>query len=252
MRLLFSISIGIGAGLVFASCVSGFLSLGRSLLFRKRIRLRREKKEEKIHLSLFSPLLLPLFFLLGGVVGYVLFADVLPILAVGVGFLFLLLPSGYVRWKKKMERMRVRREVRDFIQDLRLALGVFPSVSLALEEVRGRGELGKRLEEHKRSLLLLEGPFAVLEALHKELESEELAKLIEKIKVAEKGGDTFEHALSRASKESQEELERDVELEIKEAPMRLLVPMLFLLLPPILIFVLWPLASVVIKGLVFR
>lgn len=187
-----------------------------------------------------------------------------------VGFLatMALVPEGPARtiglsagvlpllWKRRRFsalRQEIRREVADLLEDIRLqmAFGGSLAVSLSvLAESGGGGLVRQRLRAH-RETLWLRGPEETLRRIAVELESPELRMFLARLEMARhgQGQASYGQILERAVGDAVHEGRRRAEEEIEGAPLRLLLPMLFFLFPPVLVMVLYPPAYALISQL---
>ncbi len=180
----------------------------------------------------------------GVALAYLLLAERSPLLAVlGLGGAFAprLIRAFLVRRRK----VDVDRQVRDFIFLLRPALALHGGLRPALEDTAERLEPGvarDRLRHHLERSFAVD-PAAIVEGLAADLRSAELDTLLLGITAARKGGLGFGEAVMGAAEEASERMGEQARIAIEETPMRLLIPMLLLLVPPFLILSLYPLLA---------
>ncbi len=150
------------------------------------------------------------------------------------------LVEGFVVRRRRME---IAQQVREFIFLLRAALTMHGGLRPALEETAASLEGGivkERLAYHLERARLAE---EVMARMASDLRSKELKALVERVKAARQGGLGLEEAISMVAEELCREMVQEAEFAIREAPIRLLIPMLFLLLPPIFILALYPIVA---------
>jgi hypothetical protein len=185
---------------------------------------------------------------------YLLMAERNPYLAV-LGLGGAVAPRALRSFLVRRRRGHVDRQIRDMIFLLRPAIGVRGGLRPALEEVCERlppGVVKDRLEHHLERTFSAD-PVEVIEALGADLRSQEMERLLLGMRAARKGGVSYIEATVIAAEEAKEHIVAEARLAIEETPVRLLVPMLILLVPPVLVLVLYPpvarlLATVAMPG----
>lgn len=180
----------------------------------------------------------------GVVLTYLLLAERNPILAVlGLGGAFA--PRLIRAYLVRRRQVDVDRQVRDFIFLLRPALALHGGLRPALEDVAERLEPGVTRDRlrHRLERSFAVDPAAVVEGLAKDVRSTELDNLLLGITAARKGGMGFGEAVIRAADAAGERIYEEARIAIEETPVRLLIPMLLLLVPPFLILALYPLLA---------
>ncbi|MGC8946375.1 MAG: hypothetical protein ACP5N6_09490 [Anaerolineae bacterium] len=167
-----------------------------------------------------------------------------------MGILGGVLPPVWRRRKLSLLRQQIRKEVADLLENIRLQLAFGGSLAFALATLddAGNGVVYRRLQDH-REILSLQGPEAVLERLAGELDSPDLRMLVARLGMARHGRTSYEQVLADAVTEAVREHRRTVEIEVEGAPLRLMIPMLFLLFPPVLVMLLYPPAYALINQL---
>jgi len=164
------------------------------------------------------------------------------------------IPSFVRAQMKETARWRLRLEVRDFVAELRLALALNVTVSQALEHIANRPHqvttpFIARVRHHVERTLRMEGPERMLGALAEDFQSEDLRKLLVLVRAALRGGMSLAEALAQSADSIAQNIVASAELSIEEMPTRLLIPMLFALVPTILILALLPAISLLITAL---
>ena len=142
-------------------------------------------------------------------------------------------------------QIEIDRQVRSLIFLLRAALAVFGGLRPALEEVARRLEPGvvqSRLGHHLERSFAAD-PATAIEHLAGDIHSEELDHLLLGITAARRGSMGYTEAVVEAADEAGERINEQARVAIEETPMRLLIPMLLLLLPPFLVLSLYPLLA---------
>lgn len=180
----------------------------------------------------------------GVALAYLLLVERSPALAV-VGLAGVFAPRLIRAYLVRRRSAQIERQVRDLVFLLRPALGMHGGLRPALEEVQRRlspGIARDRLDYHLQRAFL-GSPEDVIEALAADLHSQEMERLLLGIRAAQQGGMTFAEAVLMAAEEAQERIYEDARVAIEETPIRLLIPILFLLLPPILILSMYPLVA---------
>ena len=163
-------------------------------------------------------------------------------------------PSFARRQMKANARWRLRLEVRDFVAELRLALALNVTVSVALDNLAHRENKSptpfmERVRYHAERTLRVETPEKMLAALAEEFESEDLRKLLVLVRAAMRGGMTLSQALADSADSIAQNIVASAELSIEEMPTRLILPMLFALFPTIMVLALIPAVNLLIASL---
>jgi hypothetical protein len=181
---------------------------------------------------------------IGVALAYLLLAERSPFLSLlGLGGAFA--PRLVRAYLVRRRQVDVDRQVRDFIFLLRPALALHGGLRPALEAVAARMEAGAiqlRLHHHLERAFSVD-PAAVIEGLAHDVRSAELDGLMLGITAAQKGGMGYGEAVIRAAQQASERIRAEARLAIEETPVRLLIPMLLLLVPPFLILSLYPLLA---------
>jgi tight adherence protein C len=249
-----------GVGLLVHYLLAGLADLARRGLFRRRRRvawalsasetddapdvLAEEELYDVPDVALWMPVLAGLGLLLT----MALLDGPVQVAGLAAG----LLPMAWKRRKIALGQHEVRRQVVALIEAIRLRLAFGGNLGTALrflaDEPGHEGILYERLRAY-RDLMTVRGPEIVLERLAADLRSADLTMLLRRVRAARRGGATYEDALRSATAEVTEETTRRAEMEVEGAPLRLLLPMLVFLLPPVLAVVLYPPAYDVIEQL---
>jgi hypothetical protein len=161
------------------------------------------------------------------------------------------LPLLWKRGRLREGRGRIRQEVTDLVETLRLYLAFAPTPGTALAVALGEereGVLWQRLYVH-RDVLTLEGPEALLQRVATEVDSADLRRLVARIRAAQAGNSGLSNALRAAADELLAELHRELEEIVEAAPTQLIMPLLVLLLPPALVVTLSPPVQVLLDAL---
>ena len=181
---------------------------------------------------------------LGVALVWMLLGERNPVLSVlGLGGLFA--PRLLRAYLVRQGQIGIDRQVRNLIFLLRGALSVLNGLRPALEEVSRRLEPGvvqARLHYHLERAFAAD-PSVVIENLARDIHSEELDHLLLGITAARKGSMGYTEAVIEAADEAGERINEQARVAIEETPMRLLIPMLLLLLPPFLVLSLYPLLA---------
>ncbi len=163
------------------------------------------------------------------------------------------LPILYRRNLITQAQQCIQQQVRTFITDLRLGLQIGGSLGPTLDrlaEQGGEGILYTRLRLHARTLLRANAtPVEVIKQLADELQSRELRELLVRLHAAQRGVETFEHALTVGADEVIAQMTASVEQTIEGATTRLMVPTLLLTVMPLLVLALYPVAARIVEGL---
>ena len=119
--------------------------------------------------------------------------------------------------------------VRDFVLTLQLSLSLAETLAGALQQASlqfgDRGVFGQRLVTRVKSQLQVE-PEAVIAALAKDFESEDLVNLAERLEMAHEGGLAYSEAVNVTLDDIEEKIRINVEKEIERAPVMLTIPMI--------------------------
>ncbi|MBN1937189.1 MAG: hypothetical protein JW934_21195 [Anaerolineae bacterium] len=180
----------------------------------------------------------------GVALAYLLLAERSPVLAL-LGLACAFAPRLIRAYLVRRRRVEIDRQVRDLIFLLRAALSVLDGLRPALEEAAARmeaGVTGDRLRFHLERSFAVD-PSAVVEELARDIRSAELDNLLLGITAARRGGLTYGDAVIDAADQASERIRESARIDIEETPMRLLIPMLLLLLPPFLVLSLYPLLA---------
>jgi hypothetical protein len=174
----------------------------------------------------------------------------------GVGFAALLfwerspylailgLAGGYVpsmvrAYLLRRAKRRVDVEVRHFLRTLKGLVpaygGLYPALR-AVSDVQG-GLVEERLKRHMRTG---KNAIEILAALADDLRAEQLEILASRLQEAQEGLDQPDEVLRDALERIEQEVFRATKEAIGGAPIRLLIPMLILMVPPVLILALYP------------
>ena len=180
----------------------------------------------------------------------------LPAAGLGVGLAALLfwerspylavlgLAAGYVPsfvrlYLLRRAERRVSIEVRHFLHTLRGLVpaygGLYPALR-AMTDVQG-GTVEERLKRH---LGTRKNALEILESLATDLRSPPLETLAERLREAQEGLDQPAAVLADALERIEQETLLAAKEAIGSAPIRLLIPMLVLMVPPILVLALYP------------
>jgi hypothetical protein len=182
--------------------------------------------------------------LAGALLAYLLLAERNPILAV-LGLAGAFAPRLIRAYLVRRHKVDIDRQVRDLIFLLRPALSLRGGLRPALEDAGGRLEPGvvrDRLQHHLERAFAID-PASVIEGLARDIRSAELDNLLLGIRAANKGGMGLGEAVIRAAEEGGERIPEEARIAIEETPVRLLIPMLLLLVPPFLVLALYPLLA---------
>lgn len=168
-----------------------------------------------------------------------------------IGLVAGVLPLAWKRQRLGALRQEIRKEVADLLENIRLQMAFGGSLAgslMALADGGGDGPVYRRLRVY-RETLWLQGPEAALRKVADELESPELQMFLARLEMARHGRASYERVLEEAVNDAVHENRKSAEEEIEGAPLRLLLPMLFLLFPPVLVLVLYPPAYALIGQL---
>jgi len=142
-------------------------------------------------------------------------------------------------------------DVRDLVISLQLGTSMEATLSNALnkaaEQFSARGVLGERLERHVEARLNTMSPQAVLEGLVQDLDSPQLTEVLERIRMAEDGGVSYNQVLRVSVDAIEEDIRGEIEQEIQKAPTRLTIPMVVGVFLPALVLGMIPLVGSVIR-----
>jgi len=150
-------------------------------------------------------------------------------------------------WRRRalgMARQRARQELWEILEQVHLSLVFGGSLAATLMNIVDKnGENGGvvrgRMRAHRQSLLL-RGPEEFLEVLSEELRINELRGLLRRVRAARRGGTSYEEAVQSAIADVRQEIWHRAETDVEGAPIRLLLPMVFTLLPTALVLILYP------------
>ena len=136
-------------------------------------------------------------------------------------------------------------DVRDLIISLQLGTSMEAtltgSISRAAEQFADRGILGERLGRHVEAKLGSVGPQAVLEGLVQDFDCPQLAEVLERVRMAEDGGVSYNQVLAVSVAAIEEDIRSQIERDIQKAPTRLTLPMVIGVFFPALVLGLLPL-----------
>ena len=148
-------------------------------------------------------------------------------------------PSMVRAYLLRRSRRRVAAQVRHFLRTLRGTVSAYGGLHPALTTLVGvqKGVLGERLALHLKS-----GGEAVdvLRALAADLRSDPLTRLAERLVEAREGMDAPERVVEDVLEQMEREAYREAKEAVGSAPVRLLIPMLILMVPPVLVLTLYP------------
>ena len=154
------------------------------------------------------------------------------------------LPMLQLQSKKKYKASLS--DIRDLVISLQLGTSLDATMTGALERsaemFEERGDLGERLRRHVDSKLAI-SPEAVLEALAKDMDSEQLRELLNRIQMASEGSLNYYEVLSVSVFTIEEDMRREIEKQIERAPVQLTVPMVAGVFLPALILGMIPLLA---------
>jgi hypothetical protein len=151
-------------------------------------------------------------------------------------------------WRQRalgMARQRARQELWGILEQIHLSLIFGGSFAATLMNVVDAGEneddgvVHRRMRAHSQTLVL-RGPEEFLENLSEELRINELRGLLRRVRAARRGGTSYEEAVKSAIADVRQEIWRRAEVDVEGAPIRLLLPMVFTLLPTALVLILYP------------
>lgn len=166
-----------------------------------------------------------------------------------VGVIAAVIPVLWRRWALEIARHRTRQELLEILEILHLSLTFGGSLTGALldiaeEEGKGRSRIVRDRILANQQTLILQGPEEFLEKLAGELRLAELRRLLRRVRASRLGGTSYEDALRDAIADVRQEIWYRAEMDVEGAPIRLLLPMVFTLLPTALVLLLYPLAAV--------
>ena len=104
------------------------------------------------------------------------------------------------------------------------------------------GVVRERLRYHLERAFSVD-PASVVQDLAQDIRSAELENLLLGITAAQKGGMGYGEAVIRAAEEASERIHEEARIAIEETPVRMIIPMLLLLVPPFLVLALYPLLA---------
>ncbi|MBN1399964.1 MAG: hypothetical protein JXA74_03955 [Anaerolineae bacterium] len=137
-------------------------------------------------------------------------------------------------------------DVRDLVISLQLGTSLEStltgSLARAAEQFAGRGDLGERLRRHVESRLSI-SPQAVLEGLADDFDIRQLDEVLERVRMAEEGGVSYNRVLTVSADAIEEDIRGQIEAEIEKAPIRMTLPMVAGVFFPALILGLIPLLA---------
>ncbi|MFH1084465.1 MAG: hypothetical protein V1772_01705 [Chloroflexota bacterium] len=164
------------------------------------------------------------------------------------GSLVSVLPLLEQRAKQKYRATLV--EVRDLVISLQLGTSLEATLTGSLARTAqlfaGRGDLGDRLRKHVEARLGI-SPQAVLEGLIEDFDISQLDEVLERVRMADEGGITYNRVLTVSADAIEEDIRSDIEGQIQRAPIRLTIPMVAGVFFPALILGLIPLLAAGIK-----
>jgi tight adherence protein C len=137
-------------------------------------------------------------------------------------------------------------DVRDLVISLQLGTSLEAtltgSLARAAEQFSERGDLGERLRRHVESRLSI-SPQAVLEGLADDFDIQQLDEVLERVRMAEEGGISYNRVLTVSADAIEEDIRGQIEEEIEKAPIRMTLPMIAGVFFPALILGLVPLLA---------
>jgi Flp pilus assembly protein TadB len=148
-------------------------------------------------------------------------------------------------WRQRvlgMARQRARQELWEILEQVHLSLvfgGSLAATLMNIADAGGNGIVRGRMQAHRQTLLL-QGPEEFLEVLSGELQINELRGLLRRVRAARRGGTSYEEAVRSAIADVRQEIWHRAEVDVEGAPIRLLLPMVFTLLPTALVLILYP------------
>ena len=252
MRYLVAIpalALAVGIGLLVYWALGGMAGAlanrTRRMLDRIMMPVRETGKmsEEEVY-GLPGNLVLPMILCALG--GLALTANMLTGPARFVGAVTVVAPLLWRRRALGMARQRARQELWEILEQVHLSLVFGGSLAATLMNIVDAGENGGnggvvrwRMRAHRQTLLL-RGPEEFLETLSEELRINELRGLLRRVRAARRGGTSYEEAVRSAIADVRQEIWHRAETDVEGAPIRLLLPMVFTLLPTALVLILYP------------
>lgn len=253
MNTAIALLVGGGFGLTIYALLSQLLSLlerayllRHSAGFRAASMLRRpDSRQDPLRLERYPWL----WIRLSGVALFVMLSVVLkPALLILAPLGYLLPELGLRRYLERRVRGKLRLEVRDLLQELRLLLAVGTSLGPALAQATRNpdGLLRQTLAAEIGGDVYGRLPEQILAAVAQRLGSEDLRQTLARLESARQGTESYQEALSEAVAEISASIAEEAEVAVEGAPTRLVAPMLVCLLLPVLILGFYPpLTSVV-------
>jgi len=252
MSTAIAVLVGLGAALVVGAPLSWLLvqleravKLRRSAGYRAALMLQRPAhRDDPFGLESYP---WELFKVAGAMVMAVvaLVADRRLLALVPLGYLFP--PLVVRRYLERQAREKLRLEVRDMLQELRLLLAVRSSLGAALAVAsQGNTPLRRAIAAELRSNAYGRLPEEVLGAVAQRFGSADLQDALARLESARQGTESYREALEEAAAAVAGSIAEEAEVAVEGAPTKLILPMLVSLMVPLLVVALYPpLAAVV-------
>jgi hypothetical protein len=150
-------------------------------------------------------------------------------------------PSMARSYLARRRRQLLEAEVRHFLRFLHSASQLYGGMMPALRAIAEHSQDDAAVVSRLRARLsVAQTAGEILEGLARDLQSEALGNLVSRMEEAAEGRVRPEEALERLLARAEREVVREAKEAIGGAPIRLLIPMLILMVPPILVLTLYP------------
>lgn len=157
------------------------------------------------------------------------------------------LAAGCIPWLVRLcllrrAQRRVTRSVRSFVRTLTALLPVYGSLYPVLRAM-STGEAGVAEQRLRQHLTTTKSAIDVVDALAADLRSPTLEALAQRLRWASQGVDESSGGLTDLLEDIEQETRRAAEQTVSRASVRLLIPMLITMVPPIVALVVYPAAG---------
>jgi len=174
-----------------------------------------------------------------------------------LGGVLYFLPIFLANQHRQRARWNYLSQVRHLIDHLRLASDLNQSLTWGLRDAvastpPGRYLVFDRLRYHLHRQGALAGPLVALQQVSREFGLRELEDLTDRLDSAQDGDEyVLRNTLQEAAEDIGQEIARQLQMHIEEAPVRLLFPIMAGLFPPILLLVFYPTMTILMAGIMY-
>jgi|GEM_PF-6029373 len=236
MKEFVSFSLFVGTAILTYSLLQPLQGLWGRLAFFNRKRPREQFDPYELG-KLQWPLFFGLSIAFGVFLAFLLFGErhpALSALGVAAGYFPRWLRSYLTQKRKNENEMKIRLLLFSLADVLEAQGGLTPALMLLAQ---GNDRVSRRLNFH---LGVGRNGLEALKAVAEDFQSPRLKRVVERLEGAEEGLTTPEACLEEEVERMEQEFAMSIRERVGSAPMRILIPSLILLLPPILVLALYP------------